>query len=79
MYTLNPQCAGMYDGTTTNKKVSEYCKCIEIYSNNRADRSTNLKIKVVAMDGREVAMETTGKMRVADIIDFFSKAIRKGK
>lgn len=79
MYTLNPQHAGMYDGTTTIKKVREHCKCVDVYSTNRADRSTNLKIKVVAMDGREVAMETTGKMRVADIIDFFSKAIRKGK
>ena len=79
MYTLNPQYAGMYDGTTTIKKVREHCKCVDVYSTNRADRSTNLKIKVVAMDGREVAMETTGKMRLADIIDFFSKAIRKGK
>ena len=79
MYTLNPQYAGMYDGTTTIKKVREHCKCVDVYSTNLADRSTNLKIKVVALDGREFAMETTGKMRVADIIDYFCRKIRKGK
>ena len=76
MYVLDRKYDGMYTGTTTNKKIKEYCKSVSVSSFWHNDRPTCLNI-TVEMDKDVIKMQTTGVMTLGEIVGQLCKTIKR--
>ncbi|SDC70086.1 hypothetical protein SAMN04487864_11549 [Succiniclasticum ruminis] len=76
MYVLDRKYDGMYTGTTTNKKIKEYCKSVSVSSFWQKERPTCLNI-TVETDKDVIKMQTTGVMTLGEIVGQLCKAIKR--